>query len=350
MNHKTLIVPGTLEQINHNDDDDGDEAVAEMVTAVTTAAMTMLMMEMTVASVRQSADENDGVVSWMWCWRGCRGGEERWREWMRWRRGGDDRGGGVAGWGWGRMWMVENQNDVKVKQIRTDNGTEFRNHELEIFCEKKGISQNFSFPYTSKQNGVAERKNRTLIEAARTMLNGSTLSKHFWTEANDQMITPPIDVSSGNNTEVSGFITKSLVYDVTQSHISNQSSTSSYPIHQDRWSRYQHVKLVNIIGDPEPKKVSESLKHPGCVDAMQKELNRFYRNKVWTLVPLPYEKIAIGSKGVFRNKKDEHGITIKNKARLVAQGYSQEEGIDYDETFAPVARMEANMIFLAFYT
>ncbi|GJR33983.1 retrovirus-related pol polyprotein from transposon TNT 1-94 [Tanacetum coccineum] len=79
--------------------------------------------------------------------------------------------------------MVENQNDVKVKQIRTDNGTEFRNHELESFCDEKGISQNFSSPYTPEQNGVAKRKNRTLIEAARTMLNGSVLSKHFWTEA-----------------------------------------------------------------------------------------------------------------------------------------------------------------------
>ncbi|GKE34695.1 retrovirus-related pol polyprotein from transposon TNT 1-94 [Tanacetum coccineum] len=78
---------------------------------------------------------------------------------------------------------VENQNDVKVKQIRTNNGTEFRNHEIESFCDEKGISQNFSSPYTPGQNGVAERKNRTLIEAARTMLNGSVLSKHFWTEA-----------------------------------------------------------------------------------------------------------------------------------------------------------------------
>ncbi|GJS92043.1 retrovirus-related pol polyprotein from transposon TNT 1-94 [Tanacetum coccineum] len=75
--------------------------------------------------------------------------------------------------------MVENQNDVKVKQIRTDNGNEFRNYELESFCDEKGISQNFSSPYTPEQNGVAERKNRTLIEAARTMLNGSVLSKHL---------------------------------------------------------------------------------------------------------------------------------------------------------------------------
>nr|GEV56962.1 retrovirus-related Pol polyprotein from transposon TNT 1-94 [Tanacetum cinerariifolium] len=79
--------------------------------------------------------------------------------------------------------MVENQNDVKVKQIKTNNGTEFRNHELESFCDEKGISQNFSSPYTPEQNGVAERKNITLIEATRTVLNRSVLSNHFWIEA-----------------------------------------------------------------------------------------------------------------------------------------------------------------------
>ncbi|GJY14668.1 retrovirus-related pol polyprotein from transposon TNT 1-94 [Tanacetum coccineum] len=72
--------------------------------------------------------------------------------------------------------MVENQNDVKVKQIRTDNGTEFRNFELESFSDEKGISQNFSSPYTPEQNGVAKRKIITLIKAARTMQNGSILS------------------------------------------------------------------------------------------------------------------------------------------------------------------------------
>ncbi|GKA96912.1 putative ribonuclease H-like domain-containing protein [Tanacetum coccineum] len=70
--------------------------------------------------------------------------------------------------------------------------------------------------------------------------------------------------------------------------------------------------------------------------------------KVWTLVDLPYSKRAIGTKWVYRNKKDERGIVIRNKARLVAQGYTQEEGIDYDEVFAPVARIEAIMLFLAY--
>ncbi|GJW45448.1 putative ribonuclease H-like domain-containing protein [Tanacetum coccineum] len=74
----------------------------------------------------------------------------------------------------------------------------------------------------------------------------------------------------------------------------------------------------------------------------------FRLQKVWTLVDLPNGKRAIGTKWVFRNKKDERGIVVRNKARLVAQGYTQEEGIDYDEVFAPVARIEAIRLFLAY--
>ncbi|GKD40698.1 putative ribonuclease H-like domain-containing protein [Tanacetum coccineum] len=80
---------------------------------------------------------------------------------------------------------------------------------------------------------------------------------------------------------------------------------------------------------------------------MQEELMQFKLQQVWTLVDLPYGKRAIGTKWVYNNKKDEGGIVIRNKARLVAQGYTQEEGIDYDEVFAPVARIEVIRLFLA---
>ncbi|KAJ9562130.1 hypothetical protein OSB04_007290 [Centaurea solstitialis] len=81
---------------------------------------------------------------------------------------------------------------------------------------------------------------------------------------------------------------------------------------------------------------------------MQEELLQFKRNKVYRLVPRPQDKSIIKTKWIFRNKKDESGLIVKNKARLVAKGYSQQEGIDYDETFAPVARIEAIRIFLAY--
>nr|GEZ05304.1 copia protein [Tanacetum cinerariifolium] len=82
--------------------------------------------------------------------------------------------------------------------------------------------------------------------------------------------------------------------------------------------------------------------------AMQEELLQFKIQKVWTLVDLPYGKKAIGTKWVYQNKKDKKGIVVRNKARLVAQGHKQEEDIDYDEVFAPVARVEAIRLFLAF--
>jgi len=81
---------------------------------------------------------------------------------------------------------------------------------------------------------------------------------------------------------------------------------------------------------------------------MQEELNEFERNKVWNLVPKPENHSIIGTKWVFKNKMDENGKVVRNKARLVAQGYSQEEGVDYDESFAPVARLEAIRLLMAF--
>ena len=81
---------------------------------------------------------------------------------------------------------------------------------------------------------------------------------------------------------------------------------------------------------------------------MQDKLSEFERNQVWKLVPRPSNKSVIGTKWVFRNKLDTDGIVTHNKARLVAQGYRQEEGIDYDETFTPVARLEAIRLFLAY--
>ncbi|GKB65255.1 retrovirus-related pol polyprotein from transposon TNT 1-94 [Tanacetum coccineum] len=334
------------------------------------------------------------------------------------------------------------------------NGIVFTKH-LVNFCDEKRISQNFSSPYTPEQNGVAERKNRTLIEAARTMLSGSVFSKQYWTEVvatacytqNRSTIVKihlktPYEIfhkripninflhvfgcsvyihnhkdhrgkfdEKADDGYLLGYSLVSKAFRVfnTRRHnvsfkepykcpepvvletevssdqngqtdqndqsISKHSSSlkvedilvqDTIPIlnpplpipsvvtlaPQDRWSQEKHIELVNIIGNPgagmltramskelnvasaheclfvdflseeEPKKVSEALKHPRWVDAMQDELNQFAKNKVWTLVPTSYGKTIIGSKWVFKNKRDETGIVIKNKARLVAQGYN----------------------------
>ncbi|GJW30262.1 ribonuclease H-like domain-containing protein, partial [Tanacetum coccineum] len=103
-----------------------------------------------------------------------------------------------------------------------------------------------------------------------------------------------------------------------------------------------------FLSQEEPKKVSQALADESWVEAMQEELLQFKLQEVWVLCDLPEGKRVIGTKWVFRNKRDERGTIIKNKARLVAQGYRQEEGVDYDEVFAPVARIEAIRLFLAF--
>nr|GEZ45831.1 putative ribonuclease H-like domain-containing protein [Tanacetum cinerariifolium] len=103
-----------------------------------------------------------------------------------------------------------------------------------------------------------------------------------------------------------------------------------------------------FLSQVEPKKVFDALQDPSWVKAMQEELLQFKIQNVWTLVDCLKGVRPIGTKWVLKNKKNERGIVIRNKARLVAQGHTQEEGIDYDEVFAPVARIKAIRLFLAY--
>ena len=105
------------------------------------------------------------------------------------------------------------------------------------------------------------------------------------------------------------------------------------------------MAFVSLI---EPRNLKETIIDEHWIIAMQEELNQFERNKVWELVDKPNNHPVIWTKWIFRNKLDEHGIVIRNKARLVAKGYNQEEGIDYEETYAHVARLEAIIMLLAF--
>ncbi|GJQ98311.1 putative ribonuclease H-like domain-containing protein [Tanacetum coccineum] len=123
-------------------------------------------------------------------------------------------------------------------------------------------------------------------------------------------------------------------------YISKQNRTN----HKD----HQNYLLACFLSQEEPKNISQALQDESWVKAMQEELLQFKLQKVWILVDFLYGEKAIGTKWVFKNKMDDRSIVVKNKARLVAQGFRQEEGIDYDEVFAPVARIEAIRLFLAF--
>jgi hypothetical protein len=108
----------------------------------------------------------------------------------------------------------------------------------------------------------------------------------------------------------------------------------------------EHYSFVSML---EPIRVEDALGGADWVMAMQEELNNFTRNEIWSLVEHPNQNV-IGTKWVFRNKQDEYGMVTKNKSRLVAKGYTQVKGLDFGETYAPVARLEAIHILLAFAT
>ncbi|KAJ9538190.1 hypothetical protein OSB04_030923 [Centaurea solstitialis] len=433
---------------------------------------------------------------------------------------------------------------LPVRKIRSDNGTEFKNATLDAYLTSVGISHNFSGAYTPQQNGVVERRNRTLVEAARTMLAYSGLPLTFWAEAvstacftqnrtiitkrfkktpyhiinrrvpnvkffhvfgcrcyilnnrdnlgkfdkkadegyflgysltsktfrvynkrtkmvmetvyvtfdetvsmtsehsssgleihsqatstTSDSITDPnsseldllfmdafLDICADNEDLVLSRNPRVDIHDVPEPSSVNDSGPSenicstsnsdqAIPVPsveqpeltpddqseipaiidendsqnnlddlailpaQLKWTRAH--PLYNVIGDVndgvktrsasanyclyksflskiEPKNVSQALDDSDWLLAMQEELLQFKRNKVYRLVPRPQDKSIIKTKWIFRNKKDESGLIVRNKARLVAKGYSQQEGIDYDETFAPVARIEAIRIFLAY--
>ncbi|GJR46248.1 retrovirus-related pol polyprotein from transposon TNT 1-94 [Tanacetum coccineum] len=231
---------------------------------------------------------------------------------------------------------------VKFLRIKTNNGTEFVNQTLREYYEKVDISHETSVARSPQQNGIVERRNRTLIEATRTMLIYTKAPLFLWAEAVatdilfqpmfDELLTPPPSV------DLQALEVIALVVEViTPVPAVSTSSPSSTNVNQDAPSP--------IV---EPKTYKDALTQSCWIKAMQEELNEFERHEVWELVPRPDKVMVITLKWIYKVKLNELGGILKNKARLVACGYRQEEGIDFEESFAPVARLEAIRIFLMF--
>ncbi|GJT12203.1 ribonuclease H-like domain-containing protein [Tanacetum coccineum] len=203
---------------------------------------------------------------------------------------------------------IENIVDDKVKVIRCDNGTEFKNREMNQFCEMKGkfdgkTDEGFFVRYSLNSKAFRVFNSRTRIVEENLYIRFSKSIPNAVGSGPDWLF----DIDA---------LTKTMNYEPivagTQSNgFAGQISTTS----DNAW-------LLSQKGDNEPAK-----------DYI---LLTIYRNK------------KDDSKWVFRNKKDEMGIVIRNQARLVAQRYTQEEGIDYDEVFGPVARIEAIRLFLGY--
>lgn len=319
------------------------------------------------------------------------------------------------------------------KIVRSDRGGEYMDHQLLAFLKQNGIIFQCSAPRCPEQNGISERKNRTLVEAIRTSLMSRNLPNYLWAEALHHanntfnaipkksefsspkeiffgrssryqfiefgapvyLLTDPTNRSKlaargapgifvGHDHNSKGFrifsngkiivarhvkILKNPLSDVSEKPVSidqsNQNPLSD--ISEESVSIDQsNQNPITIVPDPEsvtairrserirqlranvssqtpfePKTYKQAIachESDKWILAMQEELCSIEQNKTWTLCDLPKHREAIGCRWVFKLKLDEHGNAVRYKARLVAQGFTQKFGVDYDEVFAPVTR------------
>nr|GEV11922.1 ribonuclease H-like domain-containing protein [Tanacetum cinerariifolium] len=186
------------------------------------------------------------------------------------------------------------------------------------------------------QAGAARANSANNVNTASTPVNTVSLSR------NVSDVGPSyINLSTSDNQDDSQIPSLEDIYEVPNDGIFTGAS------YDDEGAVANFTNLESTV-NIKPKKISQALKNKIWVNAMQEELLQFKTQQVWILVDSPFGKKVIGTKWVYMNKKDERGVVVRNKARLVAQRYRKEEGIDYDEVFAPVARIEAIRIFLAF--
>nr|GEY05665.1 putative ribonuclease H-like domain-containing protein [Tanacetum cinerariifolium] len=324
---------------------------------------------------------------------------------------------------------IENLKELKVKIIRCDNGREFRNKQMNDFCSRKGIKKEFSNARTPQQNRVAEKRNRTLIEAARTMLADAKLPVTFWAKAVNTACYVQNRVLGSlrqkgmqaillgtNSTNLSGTkeaASQDVKKDVSslryiallnwfhEVHLesssskpqdaynadapesngnSNPTATSTNPS-ADQMETLTVETPIPTVSSPVPTScLNDSPKPSSDTRLISKRVtNQEETPSLDNILTLSnqFEDILgvttnlddthgveadvsnmessitarvrpIGIKWFLKNKKDERGIVIRNKTRIVAQRHTQEEGIDYEEVFAPVARIEAIRLFLAY--
>lgn len=347
--------------------------------------------------------------------------------------------------------LAEKQSSHQIKTLRTDRGGEFIYTPFMEYCKDNGIQRQLTIRRSPQQNGVAERKNRTIVEMARSMMIGKSLPKIFWAEAIHTTIyilnrcptkavrnrtpfeawhkkkpvvdhlkifgsiayshisTPNRDkfdekseklIFIGYSDESKGYrlynpitcklvVSRDVIFDEMGSwswegnssklisqeefydasnfedelgHVSppqspnprpprspvrDESSSSDSPIKKTRSLREILETSEFALFTCEPQSFEVAVKEETWRKAMQEEIAMIEKNKTWELVDMPKHKDVIGLKWIFKTKYNEDGSIQKHKARLVAKGYSQQPGIDFNETFSPVVRMETIRVVLA---
>ncbi|KAG8500107.1 hypothetical protein CXB51_003710 [Gossypium anomalum] len=298
--------------------------------------------------------------------------------------------------------MVETQTGRKVKRLRLDNGTDYKNDPFLQVCQDEGIVRYFTVRDTPQQNGVAERMNRTMLEKVRCMLSNAGLGKEFWAEATGKSATDYDSLNVFGSTAyyhvkeskldprakkvlflgitdgVKGYrlwcpdirkivFSRDVTFDEStmlkykDSQKDDKTSNTLQQVELEKRPRREIRKparfddiaayALPIADDDVPSTYTEAISNPDGVkwkQAMNEEMQSLHKNRTWKLVTLPKGKKAIGCKWVYAKKEGFPGKNeIRYKARLVAKGYAQKEGIDYNEVFSPIVKHSSIRILLA---
>ncbi|GJU90346.1 retrotransposon protein, putative, ty1-copia subclass [Tanacetum coccineum] len=293
---------------------------------------------------------------------------------------------------------VENQLGKTIKAIRSDRGGEYISQEFKDYLKANGIVQQLTPPYTPQHNGVSERRNRTLLDMVRSMMNLTTLPLSFWdyalesaTRILNMVPTKKVDktpyelwygkvpnlsylkvwgcealvkrdtpdkleqrsVKCMLNLEKRLIVKKSVgvprALDLEE--IQEEEDTTPSEITSKTFLNEVEEVEEHSLGDlNEPtsyKAAMLDLESNKWIDAMNAEIQSMMDNMVWVLVDLPPGCKTVGSRWFFKKKTDMDGIVHVYKARLVAKGYTQLYGVDYEETFSPVADIRAIRILIS---
>ncbi|KAG8499326.1 hypothetical protein CXB51_005873 [Gossypium anomalum] len=298
--------------------------------------------------------------------------------------------------------LVENQDSCKLKSLRSDNETEYVSQRFQKVCDDAGIQHQLTTIYTPQQNGVCERKNRTILDMARCLLFEAKMLNNFWAEAVNTSVyllnklptnavrgKTPFEAWFGQKPIVShlkvfGCLCYALVpaekrtklekRDVKFNEVSywKWDGTNASLLEEDQNDLdLQHAEIeaeaegdyndVSVRGTRTLADIYErctvTMVEPSCYDeaarescwqeAMEVKLRMIHKNDTWELVDRPANRKVIGVKWVFRTKNNADGSLNKHKARLVVKGYSQQQGVDFFETFAPVARLDTIRLLFA---
>ncbi|GJP53599.1 hypothetical protein CLOM_g12753 [Closterium sp. NIES-68] len=241
-----------------------------------------------------------------------------------------------------KEWMPRAQRECghKVKVIRSDNGGEFIGADFEGELKRKGIQHQRTVPYNPQQNGVAERFNRTLQEGARTLLGRAGLPDPFWVSALRQvaLVKNRVLATVGDKE----WIPYTKWYGSAPAV--NMLRAFGCMIEEDEIA---HCYWAPI---PEPKTREEALNGPNGEKwkaSEDEEFGSLIENETWDLCDLPPGKKAITSKMIYRHKYGPEGELTRYKSRLVARGFQQTKGKDYNEVFAPVGKGTTLRVLLA---